>query len=255
MRIKLFSLIYICLCICPVMTSCTSAVQTQKQNRIAQAIKKEGDVFQAQGNYTAALNKLLEAEKMAQDDPYIQNSLGLAYMGKERNDMAIKVFNKALSLKPNYTVALNNLGAAYLRDDKPDIAIKTFNMVLEEITYPTPHYPLTNIGWAQLAQNNYPVAQRYFLKALREVPGFIPAIHGLAQLYIRTGQTDRAIAYLDKNIKRAPDTVIFHADLAQAYEACGRTRQTIKAWQEVKQLAPENSNLYHKAEQRLFELQ
>ena len=247
--------LFIIVCICSVMASCTSTVQTQKQNKIAQAIKKEGDVFQAQGNYTAALTKLLEAEKMVPDDPYIQNSLGLAYMGKERNDMAIKAFNKALSLKPDYTEALNNLGAAYLRDDKPDIAIKTFNMVLEDITYPTPHYPLANIGWAQLAQNNYPVAQKYFLKALREVPGFIPAIHGIAQLYIRTGQTDRAMDYLDKNIKRSPGTVIFHADLAQTYEACGRPRQAIKAWQMVKQLVPENSNLYHTAEQRLSELQ
>ncbi|MCG8551269.1 MAG: tetratricopeptide repeat protein [Desulfobacterales bacterium] len=251
MKTKLFILI----CICVAAASCTSTVQTQKQNKIAQAIRKEGDVFQAQGNYTAALNKLLKAEKMAPEDPYIQNSLGLAYMGKERNDMAIKAFGKALSLKPDYTEALNNLGAAYLRDKKFDIAIQTFNKVLEDITYPTPHYPLANIGWAQLSQNNYPVAQNYFFKALREVPGFIPAIHGLAQLYIRTGQADRAVDYLNKQIKKAPETAIFHKDLAQAYEACGKTRQAVKAWEVTKQLSPKHSSLYQKAEQRLFELQ
>ena len=255
MKTKLFFLICICVCICALMASCTPTVQTQKQNKIAQAIRKEGDVFQTQGNYTAALRKLLEAEKITPNDPYIQNSLGLAYLGKKRNAMAIKAFNKALAIKPDYTEALNNLGAAYLRDEKWDIAIKTFNKVLEEITYPTPHYPLANIGWAWMAQNNYPTAQKYFLKALREVPGFIPATHGLAQLYIRTGQTDRAIAYLDKNIRKYPGTVIFHADLAQASDTCGQIRQAIKAWQVVMQLAPENSSLYHKAEQRLFELQ
>jgi len=251
MKTKLVFLI----CICAVMASCTPGAQTQKQNKIARAIKKEGDVFQAQGNYTAALGKLLDAEKIAPDDPYIQNSLGLAYMGKKRDDMAIKAFNKALALRPGYTEALNNLGAAYLRDEKWDIAVKTFNKVLEDITYPTPHYPLANIGWARMAQNNYPLAQNYFLKALREVPGFIPAVHGLAQLYIRTGQTGRAIAYLDKNIKKYPGTVIFHADLAQAHEARGQVRRAITAWQVVMQLASENSTLYHKAEQRLFELQ
>lgn len=251
MKTKLFILI----CICAVMASCTSTIQTRKQNKLAQAIKKEGDVFQAQGKYTAALSKLLDAEKIAPDDPYIQNSLGLAYMGKKLEAMAIKTFNKALTLKPDYTEALNNLGAAYLRDGKWDIAIKTFNKVLEDITYPTPHYPLANIGWAKMNQNNYPAARKYFLDALREVPGFIQAIHGLAQVYIRTGQTDRAIEYLDKNIRRSKDTVIFHADLAQAYEACGQTSQAIKTWRVVMHLTAENSSLYYKAEQRLFELQ
>lgn len=251
MKTKLFFLI----CICAVMASCTPTAQPQKQNKIAQAIKKEGDVFQSQGNYTAALSKLLEAEKIAPDDPYIQNSLGLAYMGKKREGMAIQAFNKALTLKPDYTEALNNLGAAYLRDEKWDIAIKTFNKVLKDITYPTPHYPLANTGWAQMKQNHYPLARKYFLKALRQKPGFVPAVHGLAQLYIRTGQTDRAISYLDKNIRKSPEAVIFHADLAQAYEACNRPPKAIKAWQVVKQLAPENSSLYLKAEQRLFELQ
>ena len=245
-------------CICAVMVtvtaSCTSTVQTQKQNKIAQAIKKEGDAFQAQGNYTAALNKLLEAEKITPDDPYLQNSLGLAYMGKKRDDMAITAFNKALTLKPDYTQALNNLGAAYLREEKWDIAVKTFNKVLEDITYPTPHYPLANIGWALMKQHNYPSAQKYFLKALREAPGFIPAVHGLAQLYIQCGQIDRAVAYLGKQIKKSPDTAIFHADIAQAYEAFGQINRAIQAWQVVVQLTAENSNLYHKAEQRLFEL-
>lgn len=251
MKTKLFILV----CICTVMSSCTSSVQTRKQNKIAQAIKKEGDVFQAQGNYTAALIKLLKAEQMMPDDPYIQNSLGLAYMGKEKNNMAILAFKKALALKPEYTEALNNLGAAYLRDDKWDIAIKTFKTVLEDITYPTPHYPLTNIGWAHMEQNNYPEAREYFLKASREVPGYVRTIHGLAQLYIRNGQTDRAMVFLNEKIKKSPDTAIFHADLAEAYEACGRTSQAIKGWQEVKRLASKNSSLYHKAEQRLFELQ
>ena len=176
-------------------------------------------------------------------------------MGKRIEDRAIKAFNKALTLKPDYTKALNNLGVAYLRDKKWDIAINTFNKVLEDITYPTPHYPLTNIGWAQMKQNNYPTARKYFLDALREVPGFIQATHGLAQLYIRTGQPDRAIEYLDKNIKRSKDTVIFHADLAQAYEASGQASQAIKTWRVVMHLTAENSSLYYKAEQRLFELQ
>lgn len=254
MKTKLFFPVCISICICMVMTSCTPALQAQKENRIAQAIKREGDVYYVQGDYTAALGKLLEAEKIIPDDPDIQYSLGLAYMGKSRYDLAIKAFKKSIASKPNNTEALNNLGAVYLLEKQWGIAIKTFNKVLEDITYPTPEHPLTNIGSAYMELNNYPLAQQYFLKALQEKPGHINAVHGLALLYIRCGQTDRAIDYLDKNIQRYPGIAILHADLAQAYETCGRTRQAVRSWQEVMQLAPENSGLYHKAEQRLFEL-
>ncbi|MCG8688207.1 MAG: tetratricopeptide repeat protein, partial [Desulfobacterales bacterium] len=80
------------------------------------------------------------------------------------------------------------------------------------------------------------------------------AIHGLTQVYIRTGQTDRAISYLHKNLRRTPNVPILHADLAQCYEVKGQLRQAVKAWQLVLQLSPEYSSLYRKAEDRLFEI-
>ncbi len=258
MKKQLVILACLCLtCLCALMgASCTSGtVNSEKQDKLAQAIRREGDVFRSQGNYAAALSKLLEAEKMAPDDPTIQNSLGLAYMKKQRNELAITAFNHALNLKPDYTEAMNNLGVAYLLEEKWDVAIKTFNKVLNDVTYPYPHSPLANIGWAYLNQNLYPNAQKYFLKALKESPGFVQAIHGLAQVYLRTGQTDRAISYLSKNIRRYPGTAIFHADLAEAHEVNGHRRKAVKAWQTVLHLTHENSGLYRKAEQRLFELE
>ncbi len=242
-------------CGCMVLSCTASTESREKKIKLAKAIKKEGDVFQSQGNYTAALTKLLEAEKLTPNDPYLQNSLGLAYMGKKRYDLAATAFNKALSQKSDYTEARNNLGAAYLRQKKWDIAIDQFNQVLESLIYPTPHYPLTNIGWAYLGQQNFANAQLYFNKALDEKPGFITAVHGLAQVYLRTGQIDRTIAYLHKHLRRNPNAAILHADLAHAYEVKGLRRQAIKAWELVLKLIPEDTPLARKAEDRLIELQ
>jgi tetratricopeptide (TPR) repeat protein len=82
---------------------------------------------------------------MTPEDPYLLNSLGLAYMGKNRDDLAIPVFKQVLDLKPDYTEALNNLGAAYLRQKKWDLAIPAFKKVLEDLLYPTPQFPLSNL--------------------------------------------------------------------------------------------------------------
>lgn len=248
--------ILICMVCACLFMSCTSSMGSrEKKIKIAQAIKKEGDVFQSQGNYTAALAKHLEAEKMFPNDPYIQNSLGLAYLGKKRYILAAGAFTKAIKEKPDYTEAKNNLGAAYLRQEKWETAISQFRLVLDDLIYPTPHFPLANIGWAYLGMQQFAKAQLYFNKALDEQSGFITAIHGLAQVFLRTGQTDRAATYLHKHLKRYPDAAILHADLAQAYEAKGSLRQAVKAWQLVLKLVPENNALARKAENHLLRLQ
>ncbi|MCG8635717.1 MAG: tetratricopeptide repeat protein [Desulfobacterales bacterium] len=241
-------------CGCLVLSCASSTGNREKKEKLAQAIKKEGDVFQSQGNYTAALAKLLEAEKLTPADPHLQNSLGLAYMGKKRHDLAVKAFKKALSAKPDYMEARNNLGAAYLRQEKWDTAIDQFNLVLDSLIYPTPQFPLTNIGWAYLGKQNYADAQLYFNKALDEKPGFITAVHGLAQVLLRTGQADRAIAYLHNHLRRNPDAAILHADLAHGYEAKGQLKQAVKSWELVIKLLPENSPLARKAESKLIDL-
>lgn len=235
-------------------SSCAGSVSQHNNTKIAQAMKKEADVFQSHGNYTAALSRLLEAEKIIPRDPYLQNSLGLAYMGKDREDLAITAFKKALSIKPDYIEAINNLGAAYLRQGKWDMAVENFKTVLDNLLYPTPHYPLSNIGWAYLGEKKYHLAETYFMKALDKKPWFTAASHGLAQVYIRTGQMDKALDYLHKCINQSPDTAIFHADIAQAFEGKGMSHQAMESWEKVLKLVPERSSLAKQAETRLLEL-
>ncbi|HCY85477.1 MAG TPA: pilus assembly protein PilF [Desulfobacteraceae bacterium] len=231
--------------------SCIPAVQHQNKEKIAQAIKKEGEAYLFQGNNTAALAKFIDAEKLTPDDPYLQNSLGIAYMRKNEYTLAEEAFARALSLKPDFTEARNNIGAAYLMQEKWETAITQFNEVLKDLTYPTPHYPLANIGWAYLEKGNYSKAQTYFIKALEESPVFIKGHHGLAQVYIRTGQTRRAIEYLQNKIQRFPNAAILHADIAEAYEDEGETRKAVSAWMVVVRLSPQHTSLFRTAQKRL----
>ena len=231
--------------------SCTPSTHHQNTDKIAQAIKKEGEAYLIQGNHTAALAKFIEAAKLTPGDPYLQNNLGIAYMRKKEYSLAGKSFAKALSLKPDFTEARNNMGAAYLLQEKWDTAISQFNIVLEDLIYPTPHYPLANIGWAYLEKGNYSKAQTYFIKALDEFPVFIKAHHGLAQVYIRTAQTERAIDYLQGIIQRFPNAAILHADLAEVYEDRGEIRQAIQAWRIVAKLSPLHTGLFRTAQKRL----
>ena len=91
------------------------------KKEIAVAAQGRGEGYYNSGQYTAALKKLLEAYKTIPNDPYLNNSLGLVYLAKNRYDLAEIHFKKALNIKPDYIQARNNLGAAYLRQKKWNI--------------------------------------------------------------------------------------------------------------------------------------
>lgn len=230
--------------------SCVSSTVDSNSARLAQATKSEGEAFLAQGNYTAALAKLLEAKELAPGDPYVYNSLGLAYMGKKRDDLAEKAFQKAIKLKPDYSVAMNNLGAAYLRQKKWNVAIDIFHKVLDDLLYPTPHFPLSNLGWAYLGKKEYHKARTYFRKALDTLPWYVNASHGLARVYMETNRLDDALAYLNTCLERVPNSPVLYADLAEIYEIQGDTPSAKRAWKKVLRLSPASSALGRKAEKK-----
>lgn len=236
-----------------VLVSCAGTANRTQEN-IARAIKNEGEILLRQGNYTAALARLLEAEKTIPHDPYLHYSLGLTYMGKKRDDLAVESFKKALDLKPDYMDSVNSLGAAYLRLEKWDLAIETFKSLLNDLLYPTPHFPLSNIGWALMGKKEFAHAEIYFKKALDLFPGFVTASHGIAQVYLQTGQTDRALDFLRDCLKQSPQTAIFHADLAEGFEKKGNPSKALNSWKMVRHLSPKNSSLARKANEKISEL-
>ena len=238
-------------CLLVLVLSGACAGTAKNEARLAEAIKIQGEAFLMQGDYTAALSRLLEARKMQSEDPYLLNSLGLAYMGKNRDDLAIPEFKTALKLKPDYTEALNNLGAAHLRRKEWDQAIPLFKQVLEDLLYPTPQFPLSNLGWAYLEKQNYLLAETYFSQALDISPEFVTAVHGQARVLLETRRETQAVKFIKARLLQNPEAAILHADLARAYEAKGWTSEAENAWRNVLRYAKENTELKKTAAERL----
>jgi Tfp pilus assembly protein PilF len=246
MKLSVFCILFFGFSFC----ACTG-ISGKDDTKLAEAIQIQGEAFLMQGDYTAALSRLLEARKMRPEDPYLLNSLGLAYMGKNRDDLAIPVFKTALTLKPDYTEALNNLGAAHLRLKEWDQAIPVFKEVLKDLLYPTPQFPLSNLGWAYLEKQNYALAESYFTQALDISPGFVAASHGLSRVFLETWREKEAIEFLKTCLLEHPEAARLHADLARAYEATGWMDEARQSWQNVLQYAKGNAELKKEARSRL----
>ena len=218
------------------LSSCAANIEVRKKQE--EASRNLGEAYMQQRDFSSALREFLKAEKIYSKDPYLQNDLGLAYMAKGRLDLAVKHFKKAVKLKPDYTPARNNLGTAYLAKKEWDVAIVCFKEIVDDILYATPHYPLTNLGWAYYNKQEYELAEKYYSEALNLEPTFIIALRGLGQNYMAMERAADAVAILEKAVKNYPRSVEAYFYLAKAYSLSGEYKKAISAYKKVIELAP-----------------
>jgi len=211
--------------------ACAPSQEARKKE--SEAIRSIGEAYMIQGNYTQALGKLLEAEKIYADDHILQNYLGLTYLNKDQVDLAIEHFKRAVQLKPGYAPAYNNLGTAYLRENDWDRAIKIFEAVSKDLLYATPHYPLTNLGYAYYNKRDFGQAETYYRKALEIEPHYINALLGLGRTYIAALKIQDAIQTLETARKFYPTSAEVYFELATAFKLSGQYREAVWAYGKV----------------------
>ena len=233
------------------MASCATTVNTEIQKREADSKRDIGEAHILQGNYTAALKELLDAEKLDPDDPVTHNYLGIIYQKKQLPDLAISHFKKAIELNSGYSQARNNLGVTYLDLKEWDSAIATFKDVLSDLLYATPQFPLANIGRAYFNKKEYGLAEVYFKKALEKQPNFIVALNGLGETYITTKNYPKAIEVYEKAIQYNHRAPYLYFQLAKAYELAYVFNKSAESYQKVIDIAPGSDLAKQASEARL----
>jgi len=201
------------------MLTASCAPQQNKSNLIRQSetTRDLGEAYLRQGDYTSALRKLLEAESMNPEDPFLQNDLGLAYMAKNSLENAENHFKKAIAIKPDYAPAKNNLGVAYLAQEKWDMAIAVFKELTGDLLYATPHYPLTNLGYGRtITSGNTKLPKNIIVTPLGMTPIILRPSGGWGAPCAAMGRIEEAIAFYEKAVAKSPRFVEAYFDLGGA---------------------------------------
>jgi len=230
--------------------SCASGPDRVLLRQQGEASRNLAEAYMADGNFTSALRELLKAKPIIPDDPFLHYDLGIVYMAKKRHELAIESFKKAIALNPDYIPARNNLGTVYLAQEHWDAAIEVFKELSGNLLYGTPHYPLSNLGWAYYNKKEYRLAEKYYLEALKIEPEFIIAMRGLAKTYIKMEKISEAIEKLEKAVTIAPQIPELYFDLGEAYELAGDRNKAVSAYRKVVSISPE-SDLGSRAADRL----
>jgi type IV pilus assembly protein PilF len=101
----------------------------------------------------------------------------------------------------------------------------------------TPHYPLTNLGFAYYKLKEYDKAVLNYKEALELKADFPKALHGLGLTYMAMGNYDEAVKSLERAVEIVPNEAQIHMDLGRAYKLNNDFNKAYQSFKKAESLA------------------
>lgn len=156
-------------------------------------------------------------------------------------DDAIKCYETAIKVAPDFARAHMNRGNILLALGKADDALNAYLKALEiEPDYAAAHY---NSGNANATLNRHDAACAAYKKAIELDPGFTDAYIALGCAFEELGQIDEAEASYRKALEISPNYAEIHRNLGRILLAPGRQEEAIASFKRSLELQPDNADV------------
>ena len=201
-----------------------------------------------------ALDKVKTLTKSFPEDSLLHNITGACYAGLGQLGSAVKCYEKAIEIKPDYAKAHYNLGNA-LHDlslqrfgqlslnKELDDPIKSYQRSIEiDPNYAEAHNNLGNV-FQDLGRLDE--ALECFEKALIINPDYVEAHYSLGVVLFDLGQFDDAAQSYKKAIELNPNFAQAHNNLGNTFAEQGQLNDAIQSYQKALELNPNYSEAYN----------
>ncbi len=208
-----------------------------------------------------ALIDLKKAKDANPEDPEVYYTFALAYWSSNKTQKTLYYLDKAVEYsgklefeRPGMASKAYNLkGVVLFQGGKKDKAVLAFKKALEDELYPTPEYPLYNLGEVYISEGKLDEAKKYLDEAIKHNYHYAPAWEALARVYMAKKDTSAAINSLRHAILEFPAFTEAHMELATLYLKTGDTNGAVKHLRKVVEL-DRSGPLGDMARKRLKEL-
>lgn len=146
-------------------------------------------------------------------------ALGDAHLERGNENEALAAYLQALSLEPKNPAALRAASALFLRNNVNAKAQPLLQTLVE--VEPKDKQARADLAALLAAGGNRDAAEGQYLQALKIDAQFFPALTGLGNLYLRSGDTEGAIALLEKAAGLKPNAFEPHFLLGSAQNRLG----------------------------------
>ena len=200
-------------------------------------------VLAQEGRETEAIRIFEEALRIKPDYPEGQNNLAVALWQAGRSQEALEHWKQALRIKPDYAVAYNSLGVALAQQNGVSDAIRCFGEALRlKPDYAEAHY---NLGKALRQVGRMPEAIGQFEESLRLAPYHAEVHTSLGKAFLQTGKTDAAIEQFREAVLTNPDDADAHDNLGVAFAQTGRLPEAIDHFKAAARLQPNDAPTHY----------
>jgi tetratricopeptide (TPR) repeat protein len=205
-----------------------------------------GFVFYERGYFEQAQQFFEQAGKNNPNSAEALYGLGSAYLQQQKNKEARTCFLRALKLQANYPGTLpncwNNLGILSAREGKYDEAIGLFQHALD--IDPEHSIALENLGSAYREKKDWPNAKKALERALQLNPDDPEANYSMAMVYAQQNDTDHAYEYLQRAIALRPVYPEALNNLGILFLRTSRPAEAIQSFEQCVRVAPTYDQAY-----------
>jgi TolB-like protein/Tfp pilus assembly protein PilF len=178
--------------------------------------------------YQLAANLAHRAAELDDEDPWAHLALGYLAFTARQTDDAVREFQRALDLNPNFATAYGYLGWAVVFDGRHEEAIGYFQQAFRM----SPHDPLIAFFYAGMCAAHYfarrfDEAVEWGRKSIQQRPAFIPGHRILCASLAQAGRTEElrvamarvhelqpniSIAWLEEHVPYTPRAIAHYLD-------------------------------------------
>lgn len=145
-------------------------------------------------------------------------------------DAALAFYDDALKEEPNSVLAVLGRATSLQKLGRGAEAQAAYDQVLK--MDPANREALTNLT-SILAERSPQEAISRLVELEREYPAFSPIKAQLGLIYAKTGSMQQALDYLGRAVALAPETVMYHYNLALVLDHLGRKEQAVASYDRV----------------------
>jgi len=207
----------------------------QSEEKIQEAIRifNQGKRLHQERRYEEAINEYRRAVKLDRENPFLFNSMGLAFAAVGNFKEALKAFEKTLQLNPLFTDAYNNMGMVYAEMGQREKAFDAFTRAIRNPDYLTVEKPIYNLGNLYLEDRNFELAIMYFKRAIEKKPEFALGHRGLGKTYLAMDDEEGALREFQRALDLSPDDIESLFQLARIYQSRGESQEAREMYRRV----------------------